>query len=91
MTTETHIHPVAILEDRYGGVYSDGKWLAVSGADTLDNGCYRIVRMLEHGPHGDDGDAMVFWADPPNWIASGDTPDQALANLMAKLASKGTT
>lgn len=86
--TEEHIYPIAIVEDRYSGVYSRGKWLAVNGADTLDNGCYRIIRTLEQGPHGDDTDAMIFWAEPPDWIASGNTPDQALANLMAKLAQK---
>jgi hypothetical protein len=91
MTSEKHIHPIAIIEDRYSGVYSDGRWLALNGADTLDNGCYRIVRTLENGPHGDDGDAMAFWVDPPNWIASGNTPDQALANLIAKLAPKATS
>lgn len=85
---EKHIHPIAIVEDRYGGVYSRGKWLAVNGADTLDNGCYRIIRTLEQGPHDEDTEAMLFWADPPEWIASGHTPDQAFANLMAKLAQK---
>ena len=46
---EARIHPVAILEDRYGGCYSRGAWLAVSGADTLENGCYRIIRTPEGG------------------------------------------
>lgn len=86
---EARIHPVAILEDRYGGCYSRGAWLAVNGADTLENGCYRIIRTLEGGPCGDDCDAALFWGDPPDWIAAGATPDEALSNLLAKLTPKG--
>ncbi|MBX9909607.1 MAG: hypothetical protein K2Z25_12940 [Beijerinckiaceae bacterium] len=88
MAKELTTHPVAIVEDRYGGCYSKGAWLAVDGADTLENGCYRVIRTLEQGPHGDDCDAQEFWNDPPHWIASGATPDQALSNLMAKLELK---
>jgi hypothetical protein len=74
--------PITIVQDRYGGVYSGGKWLALSIADKLENGSYRIVRMLEGGPHGEDGDAMAFWSNPPEWIAVGNSPDEALAALL---------
>lgn len=86
MVSERHIHPVTIVEDRYSGAYSGGKWLAINGADVLENGCYRIIRILEQGPHGDDSDAAEFWSASPHWIAAGNTPDDALKNLMAKLA-----
>jgi hypothetical protein len=78
-------YPVAIIEDRYGGCYSGGAWLAIAIADHLENGAYRVVGCLEDGPHGDDTDAQMFWAGPPSWIAVGNTPDEALANLKAAL------
>lgn len=82
--TERDSFPIALIEDRYGGVYSGGRWLAIAGADQPENGAYRIVRRLEDGTHGDDTDAAVFWIDPPSWIASRDTPDEAIRNLRNK-------
>ncbi|MGI9449352.1 MAG: hypothetical protein ACR2QH_01645 [Geminicoccaceae bacterium] len=77
--------PIAIIQDRYSGSYSGGAWLAIAGADEID-GIWkpRVIDMLEGGPHGDDTDAMMFWADPPSWIAVGNSPDEALANLEAE-------
>lgn len=77
-------YPVAIIEDRYGGTYSGGAWLAIDHADKMENGSPRIVRVIEGGPHGSDTEAMMFWTDPPDWIAVGDSPDEALAALAAK-------
>ncbi|HVV94604.1 MAG TPA: hypothetical protein VHD15_14420 [Hyphomicrobiales bacterium] len=82
----TDHYPIAIIEDRYGGCYSGGRWLAIAGADYLENGAYRIVRCLEQGPHGDDSEAQDYWADPPSWIAVGETPDEAVAKLRARLS-----
>ena len=73
--------PVAVIQDRYGGVYSGGRWLAINAADKLDNGSYRIIRCLEGGPHGDDVEAQDFWSTPPSWIAAGSTPEEAIAKL----------
>jgi len=81
-TPDSHF-PIAVIEDRYGGVYSGGKWLAISCADRMENGAYRIIRCLEDGPHGDDTDAMMFWGTPPDWIAVGDTPDEAVRKLQS--------
>lgn len=78
------LYPIALLEDRYGGAYSGGKWLGIAGADQMDNGAYRIVRVIEDGPHGDDTEAMLFWDEPPDWIAVGATPDDAIAALKDK-------
>ena len=77
------LHPVMVLEDRYGGVYSGGPWLAIGVADRLENGAYRAVRVLESGPSGDDVEAQFFWGEPPSWIAVGQTPDEAVARLRA--------
>jgi predicted RNase H-like HicB family nuclease len=75
------LFPIAVIQDRYGGCYSGGAWLAIAAADHLENGAYRVVRCLEDGPHGDDGDAQVFWADPPSWVAIGKTPGEAMERL----------
>jgi hypothetical protein len=75
MSRRIDCYPVAIIEDRYGGTYSHGKWLAIR---EMNNDRYRIVMM---GPHSEDGDAADFWDDPPEWIAVGDTPDEALAAI----------
>lgn len=74
-------HPVAVFADRYGGVYSGGRWLAVSRADDLFQGEMRATWVLGHGPSSDDIEAAEFWDGPPNWIAAGDTPDEAIARL----------
>ena len=74
-------HPVAVFADRYGGVYSSGPWLAVSSADGLCNGEMRASWVLRQGPFGEDSEARAFWADPPYWIASGDTPEEAISKL----------
>lgn len=74
-------YPVAIIEDRYGGAYSRGKWLAVAFADLDYDGETRASFVLTNGPSGSDGEAMCFWLDPPDWIAVGDCPDDALAAL----------
>jgi hypothetical protein len=84
MASDAHHFPIVILEDRYNGVYSKGRWIAISEGDRLENGAYRIIRCLEDGPHGDDTDAALFWGSPPSWLAVGDTPDEALNNLLAK-------
>ena len=78
-------YPVAIIQDRYSGAYSGGLWLAVAGADALTgHGQMRALYVLTDGPHGDDCDAMMFWQEPPEWIAVGATPDDALQALRAK-------
>lgn len=77
--------PIALIEDRYFGTYSKGRWLAVSEADLPFEGTTRAGYVLgEDGPHGQDCDAMVFWMDPPAWIAVGDTPDEALAAIRSR-------
>ena len=78
-------YPIFIIEDRYGGTYSRGNWLAVSCADNrfkLESAKTRIEHIMEEGPHGGDTEAMSFWSDPPNWIAVGNSPNDALKNLL---------
>lgn len=77
----TH-HPIAIIEDRYGGAYSGGEWLAISQAYIEhSNKTTRASYCLQDGPSGDDVSAMNFWSDKPDWITAGSSPDKALAEL----------
>jgi len=74
--------PVAVIQDRYGGCYSGGAWLAISEAYTpFEHGMSRVDWCLNDGPHGGDTEAMMFWIEPPPWIAVGNTPDAAFKAL----------
>ena len=75
-------YPVAILQDRYGGGYSGGTWIAIRNADTPERGTDRLSWVAEDGPSGNDVDAADFWQQPPPWIAVGETPDAALTHLL---------
>jgi hypothetical protein len=73
--------PVRIYQDRYGGSYSGGAWVAVDMARKEME-----ISEIETGILGGDTQAMQFWlavADA-DWIAVGRTPDIALAALEAK-------
>lgn len=69
--------PIAIIQDRYMGTYSGGKWLAFTGA-------WNHMDEISNGAHGDDVSACAFDYDQ-SWLAIGDTPDEALDNLRKKL------
>lgn len=76
------LYPVFIIEDRYGGTYSKGKWIAMSEYDknTFD--------FLQEGPHNCDPEARDFWdneAPKRSDIAVGNTPNEALNNLLGKM------
>jgi len=80
--------PIVIVQDRYGGTYSGGGWLAIAKADEVEPHAYgmsRIACCLNAGPHGSDTAAMAFWLFPPDWIAAGRSPDEAAVALLAKL------
>lgn len=83
-------HPIVVLEDRYGGTYSGGRWLAIAAADAFENGLTRAAFCVEDtpGPSGQDGDARDFWSEPPWWIAPGDTADAAIDNLRKRVLSE---
>src|SRR3990167_6714134 len=87
MSDRVDIYPVAIIEDRYSGVHSGGKWLAIAEADASWHGSApesRAQFCIEAGPSSGNSDARKFWASPPDWIAVGNTPDEALAALCTK-------
>jgi len=82
-------HPIAIIEDRYGGTYSGGEWIAIAKVTDPKTGG-ATLRLLhsepdeEPSPWGGDDDAMNFWDDPPSWVGVGRTPDAALTALKVK-------
>jgi hypothetical protein len=75
-------YPVAIVQDRYSGIYSGGDWLAISRAKETFGDVSRVAYLVRGGPHGSDLEAAEFWSDPPDWIAVGNSPQEALANLL---------
>ena len=85
-STPPNSFPVVIVEDRYGGTYSGGAWLAIANADERQDEMQRVSWILEFGPHGGDCEAAEFWGSPPHWIAAGMTPDEAVDALTRKLS-----
>jgi hypothetical protein len=81
-------YPLVLVEDRYAGTYSGGLWLAVARASELvENTNTRAQFCLtgDDGPSGGDIEAASFWRDPPHWISTGATPDEALKTLSDRL------
>jgi hypothetical protein len=78
------LYPIMVVEDRYQGVYSRGRWWAVARADAPLDGTTRITWLMENGPSGDDVTASVFWRYAPLWIAADATADAAIAKLMTQ-------
>ena len=85
-------HPVAILEDRYNGAYSKGSFLCISEHTSHDLGIANTDEVNNQGmwsrydyligyARSEDLEAEEFWKNPPNWVAVGNTPDEALLNL----------
>jgi len=78
--------PIILVEDRYSGTCSQGAWLAVAQADKLAGDRSWADCVLDAGavgPHGDDLQAAAFWSDPPDWIAVGNSPEEAIDRLAA--------
>lgn len=65
---EKEHYPFILTVDRYGGVYSGGRWLASFAVP---------MEVYEWGPLGDDVEAMGYWYNP-GLICAGETPAQAI-------------
>jgi hypothetical protein len=76
--------PISIMPDRYSGTYCGGLFWATTRADLLVSGRMRLARLLEDeiGPFGSNISAPRFWASAPEWIAVGNSPDEAVAALL---------
>lgn len=73
------LYPIQILQDRYGGTYSGGKWVAVSNANWN-------LEEVDNSINGDDVMARNYGdtIKDKKYVAVGDTPDEALKNLELK-------
>lgn len=69
-------YPVGIMEDRYGGCYTGGAWIALAN-DSPERRAYLSPLW------GSDTDAGSF--DLPVWAAVGDSPNDAATNLYRKV------
>lgn len=71
------IHPLTIITDRYGGIYSGGKYLAFNMEPW----------QVPKGVDGSDIDCAEFWDDncKEYLIGKGDTIQEAVDNLKSKL------
>jgi hypothetical protein len=77
-----HDHmPGTIVEDRYGGTFSGGAWVAY-GND---------FAMVPREANGDDNTCMDFWDevrrgenDLVGFVGLGDTPQEAIDDYKAK-------
>lgn len=83
---EIDMYPVALLEDRYSGVYSGGAWVAVAAHTSHPD---RLRQTIE-GIYGEDltAGAFGFKLRTLDWIAVGNTPREAVDNLTRKLRSR---
>ena len=72
------VYPVTIIDDRYGGCYSGGKYLAFN-VEPWD--------VPKGVSWGGDVDCAEFWADeaPKYVIGKGNTPNEAYRNLVEKI------
>lgn len=81
---------VAVLRGPSEGLFGAWSWIAVSGSTREEMGRSRLQFVAERmnggvGSFNDSTDARVaFLRDPPEWVAIGVTPDEAVANLLAK-------
>ena len=65
-------HPTTIVNDRYSGIYSEAQWLAFP----LEH--YDVPAEVD----GDDMTCVDFWQDYAEPVGKGDTPDEALRDLV---------
>ena len=75
------IYPLTIISDRYGGTYSNGKYLAFN----------TYFYNLERDIAGDDTDCNSFWCDFEEgkiqflFCGKGNTPEEAINQLLEQL------
>lgn len=91
--TPDTFYPVAVIEDRYSGSYAGAPWIAIGQSDKRehDEPGRRYINRIEwvlDGAHGSDTDAMDFWGSPPEWVAVGNSPEEAIKNLISGIRPK---
>jgi len=73
---ESHYY-TTIIYDRYGGIYSGGKWLAFPEAEAPDG------PLRSDGCH--EGSVEEFWDSYVELVGKGASPEAALADLEKKM------
>lgn len=74
-------YPVAVIQDRYSGAYSGAAWIACSLTDFAE------VLAIAH----DEDSVAARVPDDCPWAGVGDTPDDAVQDLLRRPAKKETT
>lgn len=71
----TH-YPTTIIRDRYNGTYSGAEWLAFP----LDY--FNVPDEVDGG----DSECMMFWDSYDGVVGKGDTPQEAMGDLIKKMS-----
>lgn len=77
--------PIALLEDRYGGVYSGGAWVAMGRSDRQ-----KSRDAVFEGTNASDNECAEFWTNERKALVGlGPSPNEALQDLMTKFKTLG--
>ncbi|MBR2014136.1 MAG: hypothetical protein IJ998_01790 [Alistipes sp.] len=68
-------YPTTIVRDRYNGTYSGAAWLAFP----------MFVEDVPTEVDGEDPECIIFWDTYNGVVGKGNTPELAMANLVAKI------
>lgn len=70
------IYPLTIINDRYGGIYSKGKYLAFN----LE------YDEIPSSINGDDTDCLLFWLENEDYlVGKGNSVEKAIEDLCYKI------
>lgn len=69
-------YPNTIIRDRYNGTYSGAEWLAFP----LDY--FNVPDEVD----GEDSECMMFWDSYDGVVGKGDTPQEAMGDLIKKMS-----
>ncbi len=71
-------YPTTIIKDRYGGIYSEGEWLA------FPLKFYEVPKAV----NSNDVDCVDFWDNYPGPLGKGNTPEEAFEHLKKVIAEQ---
>jgi len=75
-------YPVVIRQARYMGVYEGGLWIATSSTPEIPS-----PRFFDYLTGSDEDAIELFLSPDARYIGRGDTPNEALDDLMRRLSS----
>jgi hypothetical protein len=71
-------YPLTIIQDRYGGVYSGGSFVAFKA----------LAHEISPSASGSDLNCCEFFCETPIPYGVGETPDEAIIDLKSKLTNR---